>query len=529
MFPEFPEWVNSFRDEQLVATEQITRAYRNGTRLVLLDGPTGVGKSLIPEMVRRQMGFKWSLYVCSGLELQTQLGDDFPYMVDLRGRDNYPTAGFPEAFHKDGMARISCGDCTYYEKTGCHFCPNKAECPYEQAVRQAMVEPQVVMNSSYFLSEANYVGKFSGRTFVTVDEADMMDQQLMQHIEIRVTRKLQRELTISAPRYSTKLESWEEWYRDAMVKLGVWVETQRREDFLEPDEIKLFNRCKRLWGQLKDAEGIDDLWAYVGDGDEEIVFRPVEPAPWGKPKLFDHAKYWLLMSATLLSGDVMAEQLGWDVGEPYEVIYLPSPFPKENRPVRFAPVADMGYKRRQEEIPRLIEGVNRVCKMHENERVMIHTHTYENAKRLADIRPGHTYTYLNARERSRTLAAYKRDPLGVLVASSMERGIDLPDDLCRCVIICQLPFPYEGDKQIAKRIYGTGARGRKWRLMETMRSIVQMSGRGVRHKDDHAVTWVLDSRAPGFVEQCTRQGITPKWWLEAKESGPWLRVLGMER
>jgi ATP-dependent DNA helicase DinG len=529
VFPDYPEWAREFRTEQIYAAERIVEAYRSGTRLVLLDGPTGVGKSLIPEIVRRKMGFKDSLYVVSGLDLQDQLGRDFEYMVDLRGRDNYPTAAYPREFHMEGMNRISCADCTYYQKTGCHFCPDKASCPYEQAVRVAMAEPQVVMNSSYFLTEANYVGKFSGRTFVTVDEADLMDQQLMRHTEIRVTRKLQRELCITAPRYSTKVESWEEWYIDTMAKLGMWVETQRREDMLEPDEVKLYNRCRRLWMQLLDAGGLDDLWTYVGESDDEIVFRPVEPSPWGKAKLFDHGRYWLLMSATLLSGDVMAEQLGWDADLPYEVIYLPSPFPKENRPIRFAPVADMGYKKRADELPRMIEGVRKVCELHGHERVMVHTHTYDNAKRLSDIRPGHTYTYLSARDRSRTLEDYKRDPIGVLVAASMERGIDLPDDLCRAVVITQLPFPYEGDKQIKKRIYGTGAKGYKWRLMETMRSIVQMSGRGVRHASDYCVTWVLDSRAPGFVDQCTRQGIAPKWWSEAKQSGPWLKVLGMER
>lgn len=529
MFPSYPEWVSDFRDEQLIATERICRAFNQGVRLVLLDGPTGVGKSLIPEMVRRQMMFESSLYVCSGLELQTQVGEDFPYMVDVRGRDNYPTELFRQEFNQRGLDRISCADCTYFKDKGCKFCSGIDHCPYQKAVWEGVMAEQTLMNSSYFLTEANHVGRFSGRDFVCIDEADLLDQQMMNLIEIRIPRKVQRMLSIHAPRYSTKVEAWESWYQDAMLKLGIYLEQTNRRDLTEPDEVKSYNRCRSLWMQLRDAGGLDDLWTYVGKDDDEVAFRPVEPGPWGMPKLFNHGQRFLLMSATLLSGDMMADQLGWDVGEPYEVIYLPSPFPPENRPIRFAPLADMGFTNRKEELPRLIAGCAAVLEQHVGQRVVIHTKTYDTSRALENIRPGHTYAYLNKWDRHKTLERFKRDREGVLVASSMERGLDLPDDLCRAIIICQLPFPYEGDRQIKKRIYGTGLKGKRWRLMETMRSLVQMSGRGVRHDSDTATTWVLDSRAPGFVDNCRRQGIAPKWWTDAIENGPWLRVLGMER
>lgn len=531
-FPDYPDWVSGFRLEQEYATYRICEAFRSGTRCVLVDGPTGVGKSLIPEMVRRQMDFDKSLYVCSGIELQQQIADDFPYMVDMRGRDNFPTELYPADFNKRGLERISCSDCTHVnESTGCRWCTTKRDCPYELAKIRAINASQVVMNSSYFLTEANHVGRFGhrNREFITIDEADTMDQQMMNLIEIRVPRYVQRQLALEAPVHTTKVESWNVWYESAMSAFDAYVRGVDADAMLEPDEVKFFKRCKSLLEQLRAAGRFDDDWVYVGKGDDEIAFRPVEPAPFGKAKLFSHAKYWLLMSATLLSGDVMAEDLGWPVDEPYEVVYLPSPFPKENRPIRFAPCADMGFKTRQDNVQKLVDGVKAVCKHHEGERVMVHTKTYDTTRALENVRPGHTYKYTERGERHRALQAYKQDPRGVLLAASMERGIDLPDEDCRAVVIAQLPFPYEGDRQIARRIHGTGARGYRWQLMETLRSLVQMAGRGVRHKDDHAVTWVLDSRAPGFVDQCKRRGLVPKWWSEAVQGGPWLRVLGLER
>ena len=86
----FPEWVTEFRPHQTQAVEEIIDHFDSGTKVVFLDAPTGAGKTLIGEMVRRQVATK-SLYVCHSLGLQDQFVRDFPYAKVLKGRANYPT------------------------------------------------------------------------------------------------------------------------------------------------------------------------------------------------------------------------------------------------------------------------------------------------------------------------------------------------------------------------------------------------------------------------------------------------------
>ena len=81
-----------------MAIEAIRAMYEAGLRIVLLDGPTGAGKTVVAEAVRRARGRRGT-YLCTRKSLQAQMVRDFCYAVELKGRDNYPTLDFP-ARHK---------------------------------------------------------------------------------------------------------------------------------------------------------------------------------------------------------------------------------------------------------------------------------------------------------------------------------------------------------------------------------------------------------------------------------------------
>ena len=100
----------------------------------------------------------------------------------------------------------------------------------------------------------------------------------------------------------------------------------------------------------------------------------------------------------------------------------------------------------------------------------------------------------------------------MLVASSMDRGIDLPDEACRVQIVLKVPYPSLGDKQVAERLYSTRD-GKTWYAVEVARSILQMSGRGVRHVDDYCECVILDSSFVGWYGLWQR--LLPAWWRQA--------------
>jgi Rad3-related DNA helicase len=59
----------------------------------------------------------------------------------------------------------------------------------------------------------------------------------------------------------------------------------------------------------------------------------------------------------------------------------------------------------------------------------------------------------------------------------------------------------------------------------TIRTLVQMTGRGVRSADDWAVTYVLDGSFYKVLKD--NRGLLPKWWREALDTRTTKRDLGL--
>lgn len=77
----------------------------------------------------------------------------------------------------------------------------------------------------------------------------------------------------------------------------------------------------------------------------------------------------------------------------------------------------------------------------------------------------------------------------------------------------KVPYPNLGDRMVRMRAY-MGGEGRAWYQSQTVRTIVQMAGRGMRHKDDWCETYILDSQFGEGVWSRGRQ-LFPQWFREA--------------
>lgn len=95
----------------------------------------------------------------------------------------------------------------------------------------------------------------------------------------------------------------------------------------------------------------------------------------------------------------------------------------------------------------------------------------------------------------------------------MDRGVDLPGDLCRVIVVAKIPFPNLGDKRTNARLYRTKD-GEFWYAVNTVRSLVQMPGRAVRSADDWAVTYILDHQFTTIVWAKSKR-LLPGWWKAA--------------
>jgi ATP-dependent DNA helicase DinG len=519
--PPLPEWVVTIRKHQDKAVQQVVEAFEDND-VVFLDAPTGSGKTLIAEMVRRellrQLMVKKTVYLCSDKSLQDQFARDFNYAKVLKGRSNYPTVLDPS------KTALDCTATTYEDP--CWFCPEgKASCPYEIAKKQAMSSPLAVTNTAYFLTEANYVGNMSGRDLIIIDECDTLESMLMNFVEFRAPRKYLDLIRLDPPKKGARKTTIVAWLDDYANELNPVAarekDLQRQRSILS--SIKQAETVKKEL--LRDIEkrqsDTEDTGTWLRDYDKEetLILKPVTVNAHGTKYLWRHSRKFLCMSATVISAEEMADSLGLPLD--YTTVTVPMTFPVSNRPIVMAPVANVVKKDMDAASRKLAKAIQQISLKHEGEKILVHTVSYPLTKALVDYGFGEfkvdrmKFSYRNGAERESVLQRFKASKDGILYAPSMERGVDLPGDLCRVQVIAKVPFGNMGDRQISARMHLRN--GDVWYAVQTVRNIVQMAGRGVRSSEDWATTYILDSQF-GRNLWGRWKNLFPSWFTEAVDT-----------
>jgi ATP-dependent DNA helicase DinG len=94
------------RDNQTQVLNEICEAFNSGHKYILLEAPTGFGKSPVAVAVAMTLG---SSYICTSTkDLQTQYARDFPFLKVARGANNFRCL-VKEDFIKNKTYR--CGAC----------------------------------------------------------------------------------------------------------------------------------------------------------------------------------------------------------------------------------------------------------------------------------------------------------------------------------------------------------------------------------------------------------------------------------
>ena len=138
MSARFP--FESYRQGQREALEQARNAFEAGKRFVVIEAPTGSGKSAIAVTLAREA--KTSYLLTAQKLLQDQYGRDFPDLSLMKGRANYPCLVAPT--HAAAAPCIA----------GRRF-PECDDCPYFVAKDVAMAAHGTIMNYAYYLAELN--------------------------------------------------------------------------------------------------------------------------------------------------------------------------------------------------------------------------------------------------------------------------------------------------------------------------------------------------------------------------------------
>lgn len=539
--PPLPDWVTWIRGAQWKAVTEAADHFADGKRIIIIEAPTGTGKSLMGELIRRYTNIKQMIYTCMTKSLQDQFERDYPYANVIKGRANYPIADDPSnKFLNAGLCTMEYlnGDiverpcCPFPTSTRhCAYCHPVSSCYYEKAKIAAQNGSLALANMAFLLNTwRSPDSKFKGKPLLVIDEADELESQLMNFVEVKLTAKLREELGIGMPerktvgKYRDGPKEWQEWIiSEALPAVQIGIQKLGHPDTQTPKERSKHIRLTRLAEALRSVASEvlsedEGGWVYDGYTDGDVIFKPVKVSQFGKELVFNNATRTILMSATVISAGQMAKDLGLERND-YAFIETGSGFPIERRPIYVERVANVTKRGIEDgEVKYLIDRIAEICEERTDEGILIHTVSYKlNSMLVKGLEakgiPKHKlFTYYDASYRETALRKFRASKGGILLAPSFERGIDLKGDDCRVVIIAKVPFPYLGDKQVQARMNLRDGSG--WYSTTTIRSIVQMTGRAMRSKDDWCETFILDKQFNDNVMARSKR-ILPQWWAEA--------------
>mgnify|MGYP001402965307 CR=1 FL=1 len=505
---------SSYRRGQREAIEAARDAFAAGKRFVVIEAPTGSGKSAIGVTLAREAN---SAFVLTAQKiLQDQYVTDFPDLALMKGRSNYDCLVRPT--HAAAAPCIA----------GKRF-PECDACPYFTAKGEAIAANVATMNYAYFLAELNYSGGFGHRDLLVLDEAHNIEGALMGFVQVTVS-----EVALTRAGISTRIpyasEDYE--YLDFVEELlpVVRAKAQSLEDELKSGktrsgDIELSQLRNKQWldnlsGRLRLLlDSVDDdlaEWTVErtsGSAGQTLTFKPVLVNRFSEPLLFAHADRVLMLSATILDAETFLASLDIDPGEA-QVITVESDFPAQSRPIYVKPTAKLTRQHLDRELPRLAREVSRILDEHPYEKGIVHAHSYRIAGFLATaLREEHgtrIITHGSAGERDAALTSHLTSSAPtVLLTPSMTEGIDLSGDLSRFQVIVKIPYPFLGDPQVRRRTELDG----DWYQWRTCLTVVQAYGRSIRSRDDHAVTYLLDADFPAFLRRQSKR--LPAWFREA--------------
>ncbi|MFC6730552.1 helicase C-terminal domain-containing protein, partial [Natronoarchaeum mannanilyticum] len=318
-------------------------------------------------------------------------------------------------------------------------------------------------------------------------------------------------------------------YADALIDTC----TKRKDDLLqkgdlEPAEAAERDRLQELISELKwfvedyrDPQSsttwlVDQNDRESGDGQGEggpVTIKPMNPERYLQHTVWDRANKFALLSATILNKEAFCRQVGLDPAD-VALVDVGHTFPVENRPLYDVARGKMTYEHREETIPKLARTIVRIMRTHDDEKGLIHCHSYDIQsrleERLRDFGVDRRVRTHDREDRDQALEAWKdSDRPDVFLSVKMEEALDLEGDLARWQVLCKAPYPNTGDSRVAHRLED-GQWG--WYYRTALRTVIQACGRVVRAPDDYGATYLADTSLLDLFDRASHD--VPDWFDE---------------
>lgn len=530
-----------FRPYQKEIITKIKNDFENGIKVVILDGPTGFGKS--PVNITLGKYFKPTFYTTPQTKLVKQIAKDFgpkqlaidggiSDIMPLLGRNNYicretnkPSDLCPIAINKN--QKCANYQCTYWKQ------------------KEATINADISIITFAMLIVNNYIkgeSKFLNRNLLIIDECHNLEDQVASlfcgfSISPYSFPSFFREP--KTPNIPFCLDNNSQF----IIKTGksIWdlikkeiPNNDKIEDHL-PFLIKIQEICNATLNYCNNKNEertllnlirkIEYLFKELKEKRKWVIniipkqkyttreFKPIKIDNFLKKMIWSQTNLIILSSATIPfrnQSKKWLKRLGLE-DKPFSFHSIPMTFPIKNRPIIIKLMGGkMTNKKEEENWDNNIKNIKIIISHHINEKGVIHTQSYKRANRLAyDLKDYDIFLHNKHEINDNIITDWINSRKKILISPAITNGVDLKDDLCRYQILLKIPYPSIGDARVSYLL--KVKRDWNWYYQETMKEIIQAYGRAVRSEKDFANFYIID----GSFKDIYRKVKFPTWFSEA--------------
>ena len=538
----------TLRKEQQEAIDLILKNIEdNGIENIILDAPTGSGKSIIAMYISNYLFEKYqkSGYILtSNLALQDQYESDFyrfnqNNFISLKGYQNY-TCSVSGTSVKDGFCRSYDLPMNQVKKLDCYD-----SCSYYKRRSGAINSPTALLNYQYWLVQKNYVqikfgfSSFKRRDFIIFDEAHNIDMILHNHFVSYLNKDLDNDLrklysiftkykinhsthfftsdynylrfNNSTSDHVKKLNQIYAKFKDIRVHCNeVKDEYYKTVNLSNPnmsptmiEEVALINSvydciCKieDFLSYIVDVNKLQDI--VITKNEDSIHYNSVDSRKYFSLFFHRHCpSIKIFMSATWGSnfGFIM-KNYSLDPDKT-KVIRVDPNWNFDKSPIYFLKKSgEMTYKKKQYSINTNLSILEKIIENHKEENGIIHTVNYEISSLIKDrIRDPRLIYYHGSKEKEQAIDKFLNNG-GILVGPSHFEGMNFENDTSRFQVIMKVPYMTLADSFVSEK----SKRNPMWYNWKTFLTLLQSVGRSVRNDKDWCKTYIIDGSFERFFD-----------------------------
>jgi len=515
------------RDHQIDGLNRIAEAVNSGTKFVIVQAPTGSGKSFFSKtlanatdtanaeysrLVKSYAAYdedhigafdKFTAHGAFALtttkNLQNQYKELFPSSTVFKGKINY---------------QCEIDDSFTVEHAPCVISPNQKRrcwadciCPYYETRNSALVDQFSVLNYASFFNLPDHVKR---RQIIICDECSELEDEIVKYYSVTINYKQLAYVDASVSKLTSDAPAKVlGWLADVSAALGRTIDSFNERPRYEKNKAEIVKQQLRkdIFESIAHTVNHWEDAQYIVEKDAEKV--SITPYKIDKLTscLFDFAETVILMSATIVDKDVFARNLGIT---DYKYIDIPSTFDAKKSPIYCHNKFPLSRATLDRNLPKIIDLIEQIAENHKNEKGIIHTHSFAITQAVQNRLSGKRFLY---REEGSTNEMIVRehnlrpDPT-VLVSPSLTMGLDLKGDLGKWQVIVKLPYPSLANKRISMLF----DKEKSWYQMKMFISLIQAAGRCTRTKEDESVTYILDGLCGKVIVENSK--ILPKHFLD---------------